>query len=219
MHTPKLTFLAPFMAMILMGALFSGGCALAPSLNETSTESAQGQSQSPSQSIDPEQLNKVKNTPPVTPADDDRYKLPLAQNRALTVFIDTQTFEYVEDGRVLVSGPISSGTAKHPTPTGDYRVMSKDIDKRSGKYTNEINEPTPMPYSMQFRGPYFVHEGWVPGYPDSHGCVRLRYEDARLLFDRMQLGDPVLVKRSGAARLVSAPSPSLWSRLLSFWRS
>ena len=217
MHNPRQTFLAPFMALILLGALFNGGCALAPSLKDTPPESAQGQSQG--QSIDPEQLNKVKNTPPVKPADDDRYKRPLAQSRALTIFIDTQTFEYVEDGRVLVSGPISSGTAKHPTPTGDYRVLSKDIDKRSGKYTNEINEPTPMPYSMQFRGPYFVHEGWVPGYPDSHGCVRLRYEDARLLFDRMQLGDPVLVKRSGAARLVIAPSPSVWSRLLSLWRS
>lgn len=39
-----------------------------------------------------------------------------------------------------------------------------------------------MPYSLQSSGPHFVHEGWVPAYPDSHGCVRLRYEDARLLF-------------------------------------
>ena len=61
------------------------------------------------------------------------------------------------------------------------------MEKRSGKYTNDFNVPTPMPYPLQFRGPYFVHEGWVPGYPDSHGCVRLRYEDARLLFERMQI--------------------------------
>jgi hypothetical protein len=77
-----------------------------------------------------------------------------------------------------------------------------------------------MPYSLQFRGPYFVHEGWVPGYADSHGCVRLRYEDARLLFDRIQLGDRIAVKRSGAARvanrdLANPPPPSFWSQLFS----
>jgi lipoprotein-anchoring transpeptidase ErfK/SrfK len=137
----------------------------------------------------------------------------------LTVFIGSQTFEYVEDGRVLLSGPISSGTAKHPTPTGEYRVLSKQIDKRSGKYTNDFNDPTPMPYSLQFHGPYFVHEGWVSGHPDSHGCVRLRYEDARLLFERMQLGDPIRIKRSGVAQLDSARSRNLWSSLLSLFRS
>jgi lipoprotein-anchoring transpeptidase ErfK/SrfK len=57
-----------------------------------------------------------------------------------------------------------------------------------------------MPYSLQFYGPYFIHEGYMPGHPDSHGCVRLHYEDARLLFDRMRIGDPVLVKKAGSAR-------------------
>jgi lipoprotein-anchoring transpeptidase ErfK/SrfK len=215
MPNTRPTFPAPFMALILLGALLSGGCAIVPSLTDTPAESAQTESGQ----VDPEQLARVKNTPPVKPEDDHRYALSPAQSRGLTVFIDSQTFEYTEDGQVLVSGPVSSGTAKHPTPTGDYRVLSKDVDKRSGKYTNEINEPTPMPYSLQFRGPYFVHEGWVPGYPDSHGCVRLRYEDARLLFDRMQLGDPVLIRQAGVARLAVVEEPSLWSRLLSLFRS
>jgi lipoprotein-anchoring transpeptidase ErfK/SrfK len=57
-----------------------------------------------------------------------------------------------------------------------------------------------MPYSLQFTGPYFVHEGWVPGRPDSHGCVRLHYEDAKLLFSRMRVGDRILVKGTGTAR-------------------
>jgi lipoprotein-anchoring transpeptidase ErfK/SrfK len=215
MPDPRQTLGLPIMAVILMGALFSGGCALEPSLSDAAAESGQNENEP----VDPEQLQLVKNTPPVKPADDHRYELPPAQSRALTVFIRSQTFEYVEDGRVVLSGPISSGTAKHPTPTGKYRVLSKQIDKRSGKYTNDFNEPTPMPYSLQFDGPYFVHEGWVSGHPDSHGCVRLRYEDARLLFERMQLGDPVLIKRSGVAPLDSARSPSLRSRLLSLFRS
>ena len=97
----------------------------------------------------------------------------------------------------MASGRVSTGTPEHPTPTGDFRVLSKDINKRSGKYTNYFDENTPMPYSLQFTGPYFVHEGWVPGHPDSHGCVRLHYEDAKFLFSRMKVGDRILVKGKG----------------------
>jgi lipoprotein-anchoring transpeptidase ErfK/SrfK len=136
----------------------------------------------------------------VKPEHDLRYRLPAGQRRALTIFIGSQTFEYVEDGQVFLSGRVSSGTAAHPTPKGEFRVLNKDINKRSGKYTNGLDENTPMPYSLQFSGPYFVHEGWVPGYADSHGCVRLDYEDARLLYDRIRVGDPVTIKAAGAAR-------------------
>jgi len=92
---------------------------------------------------------------------------------------------------------ISSGTAEHPTPTGRFKVLRKEKNKVSHSYTNALNMPTPMPYSMQFQGPYFIHEGWVPGYPDSHGCVRLHYEDARFLFKRMRRGDKILIGGSG----------------------
>jgi lipoprotein-anchoring transpeptidase ErfK/SrfK len=136
----------------------------------------------------------------VRPQDDSRYGRPPARSRALTIFLGSQTFEYVEDGRVFASGEISSGTAQHPTPAGNFRVLSKDENKRSGKYTNYFDQNTPMPYSLQFYGPYFVHEGWVPGHADSHGCVRLHYEDARLLFARMKVGDPIRVKHKGRAR-------------------
>ena len=207
--------LFPLVSALLVAALFSGGCALQPTVSDAKGGPAQGESGV----VDPKLVEMVKTKPPVKPEEDHRYQLPLGQNRALTVFIDTQTFEYLEDGRPLVSGPVSTGNAKHPTPTGEYRILSKDIDKRSGKYTNDFNVPTPMPYSLQFRGPYFIHEGWVPGYPDSHGCVRLRYEDARLLFGRMQIGDPIAIKPSGAARLVELEPPSFWSRIGALFRS
>jgi lipoprotein-anchoring transpeptidase ErfK/SrfK len=136
----------------------------------------------------------------VRPQDDARYGLPPARSRALTIFLGSQTFEYVEDGRVFASGEVSSGSASHPTPSGNFRVLSKDENKRSGKYTNYFDENTPMPYSLQFHGPYFVHEGWLPGHADSHGCVRLHYEDARLLFARIKVGDAIRVKKNGRAR-------------------
>lgn len=146
----------------------------------------------------------------VKPEKDPRYHLPPAENRALNIYLGSQTFEYLEDGQVFVSGQVSTGTPQHPTPAGNFRVLSKDIDKRSGKYTNFFNENTPMPYSLQFYGPYFVHEGWVPGHPDSHGCVRLHYEDARLIYDRIRIGDPVRVKAQGEAQsaaVMTEPTP------------
>jgi len=150
---------------------------------------------------EPDQAPKPRRRPNLTPPEKDpRYQLPRAQSRALTIFLDTQTFEYVEDGQVFASGEVTTGEAKYPTPAGNFRVLSKDIDKRSGSYTNYYDQPTPMPYSLQFYGPYFVHEGYMAGQPSSHGCVRLDYENARLLFDRMRVGDPIVVKKSGSAR-------------------
>lgn len=143
------------------------------------------------------------------PENDLRYSLPQAVKRALTIFLGSQTFEYVEDDRVVASGKVSTGTREHPTPAGSFRVLSKDENKRSGKYTNYFDENTPMPYSLQFHGPYFVHEGWVPGYADSHGCVRLHYEDARLIYARIKIGDPIVVQREGAAR-PPTPWPDLF---------
>jgi hypothetical protein len=113
--------------------------------------------------------------------------------RQLTIRLKSQRFEYIEGGELVRVGEISSGSAEHPTPKGSFRVLSKEEDKRSRSYTNYFNQPTPMPYALQFYGPYFVHEGWLPGHADSHGCVRLHYEDAKFVFERIRVGDRVAV--------------------------
>jgi lipoprotein-anchoring transpeptidase ErfK/SrfK len=118
-----------------------------------------------------------------------------AQRRSLTISLGAQEFEYKEDDRLVRAGPISSGASGSPTPTGRFQVLSKDKDKISSRYTNQLGMQAWMPYSIQFHGHYFLHEGWLPGYPDSHGCVRVGEKDARFLFERMQIGDRVLVER------------------------
>lgn len=181
----------------LLLPLLAAGCATEPEYAIDQPAPEPGAAESPAA---PTANATPTANPLVKPENDLRYRLPPAKSRGLTIFLGSQTFEYVEDNRVVISGPISSGNAEHPTPTGDFRVLSKDIDKRSGKYTNYFNDNTPMPYSLQFTGPYFVHEGWVPGYADSHGCVRLHYENAKLLFSRIKVGDRILVKAQGSAR-------------------
>jgi lipoprotein-anchoring transpeptidase ErfK/SrfK len=121
--------------------------------------------------------------------------LPEADSRALQFSLGSQTFNYMEDGEVVVTGPIASGKASSPTPTGKFRVLSKNKDKESSRYDNEVGTPAWMPYSMQFYGNYFLHEGYLPGHAASHGCIRLGHDHARLLFERMKIGDRVVVSK------------------------
>lgn len=115
------------------------------------------------------------------------------RERRLTIFLDSQVFQYSEDGMLARHGPISSGSPEHPTPSGNFKILSKDKNKRSSSYTNYFNQNTPMPYSLQFSGPYYVHEGYLPGNAASHGCVRLSYQDAKFLFERTRVGDAIVV--------------------------
>jgi hypothetical protein len=113
--------------------------------------------------------------------------------RQLTIHLDSQTFEYSEGGVVVHTGAVTSGSVEHPTPLGIYSVLTKQRDKRSGSYTNYFDMPTPMPYALQFSGPFYVHEGWIAAQPESHGCVRLHREDARFIYERMRVGDRIAV--------------------------
>ncbi|UHD14858.1 L,D-transpeptidase [Thiocapsa bogorovii] len=113
--------------------------------------------------------------------------------RSLTIQIGSQSFIYAEDDQVVRTGPISSGREGYGTPRGTFSVLSKQKDKVSSRYTNQLGMQAWMPYSIQFYGHYFLHEGWLPGYPDSHGCVRVGEKDARFLFERMKIGDLVSV--------------------------
>jgi len=129
----------------------------------------------------------------VVPPPPDPESLPAAEKRQLDLVLGSQTFNYFEDDQLVWSGKISTGAAEHPTPRGNFRVQAKNRHKRSGSYTNYFDRPTPMPYALQFLGPYWVHEGYVPNEPASHGCVRLRYEDAKFVYARIKVGDAINV--------------------------
>jgi lipoprotein-anchoring transpeptidase ErfK/SrfK len=129
----------------------------------------------------------------VFPPPPDPQALPIADQRQLKILLGDKRFEYYEDDALVWAGKISAGRPGKETPKGDFRVTAKDINKRSGSYTNYFNWPTPMPYALQFSGPYWVHEGYVPNEHSSAGCVRLRHEDAKFVYARMRIGDPVSV--------------------------
>ncbi|WP_294343814.1 L,D-transpeptidase [Prosthecochloris sp.] len=108
--------------------------------------------------------------------------------REVRVFLDTQYFGAYENGALLFWGPISSGRKSNPTWPGEFFVNYKQRHKRSIKYNN-----APMPYSINYDGPYFIHQQALPGHPASRGCVRLLEADAKKLFSWMKVGDSVTV--------------------------
>lgn len=100
---------------------------------------------------------------------------------------------YDEQGELLWWGPLSSGTGKCSaalggckTPTGAFRINQKqDIDCISKEFPirpDGDNGGAEMPFCMHFYRGYALHGSYsVPGYRDSHGCVRMFIEDAQWL--------------------------------------
>lgn len=89
---------------------------------------------------------------------------------------------------------VSTGRRGFGTPAGKFSALSKARHRVSRKYNN-----APMPFAVQIWGGYFIHGSpSVPGWPASHGCVRMPLEGrnpASLLFNWIQVGTKVTVTR------------------------
>ncbi|MCD6412119.1 L,D-transpeptidase family protein [bacterium] len=106
--------------------------------------------------------------------------------RVVVFFLDIQYFGAYEKGKLILWGPISSGK-RNSTPQGKFYVRWKSKNYFSRKYKRE------MPYAVNFFKGYFFHQQALPGYPASHGCIRLLHQDAKKLFYWIKIGDPVII--------------------------
>jgi hypothetical protein len=99
-----------------------------------------------------------------------------------------RAFAYRNGVRIGAS-TISSGKPGKKTPTGVFQILQKNKDHKSNLYNS-----APMPYMQRLTWDGIaLHAGNLPGYPASHGCVRLPYEFARLLFETTTMGMTVVV--------------------------
>ncbi|MBV9274176.1 MAG: L,D-transpeptidase family protein [Verrucomicrobia bacterium] len=120
-------------------------------------------------------------------------------------------------GRVVLTAPISTGREGYDTRPGRYRIIQKDVDHRSSIYgeyvqggvvikadANVKKDPkprgaefigAPMPYFLRIYGGVGLHEGELPGYPASHGCIRMPGSKAKRFFAAVDVGTPVKVIR------------------------
>jgi L,D-transpeptidase catalytic domain len=109
----------------------------------------------------------------------------------LVVSIDTQTVTLFSNGVRVAQGPVSTGVPGHPTPMGVFSVIEKDRYHHSNLYSN-----APMPYMQRITwSGVALHEGVLPGYPASHGCIRMSRDFAQKLWRVTKLGVRVIVAR------------------------
>jgi lipoprotein-anchoring transpeptidase ErfK/SrfK len=115
------------------------------------------------------------------------------------------------------SSRISSGREGHRTPVGHFQVIRKDLDHRSSLYGNYVDDSgrvvkanvdsrkdskpprshfigASMPFFVEFSPGYGLHQGYLPGVPASHGCIRMPYWKARQFFEAAQIGTSVTVR-------------------------
>ena len=117
--------------------------------------------------------------------------------------------------QVVIDSPISSGKRGHTSPSGHFSVLEKDPDHRSSIYGDYVDRSgrvvragvsaridaapsgthfvgAPMTWFMRLTDEGVgMHVGFLPGYPASHGCIRMPSNGAKLFYDRVKVGTPV----------------------------
>lgn len=103
--------------------------------------------------------------------------------------IPEQVAYVYRDGIRIARSSISTGRPGHPTPTGVFTILEKEP-----RHTSSIYKGAEMPYMERITwGGIALHAGDLPGYPDSHGCVRLPLEFSKLLFGVTMRGATVVI--------------------------
>ena len=128
---------------------------------------------------------------------------------------EQRAYFYKGDQLVGVS-QISAGREGYNTPSGNYKIIQKDQNHASSLYGDYVDatgnvikkdvdvtkdpkppgaifKGAPMPYFMRITGGVGMHQGYLPGYPASHGCIRIPGKMAVVFFNNVELGTPVQV--------------------------
>lgn len=148
----------------------------------------------------------------------------------IVVSISEQHAYFYKGKNLVGESTVSTGKPGFGTPPGSYTVLSKDATHVStvfGDYVDEFGDvvksnidsrkdPRPpgshydgarMPFAMFFRSGYAMHQGYVPPYAASHGCIRVPQGMAETFFENAPVGTPVIVKQEAVMHSVSVPPP------------
>jgi lipoprotein-anchoring transpeptidase ErfK/SrfK len=152
----------------------------------------------------------------------DREKgLPAKKTDSLVVIhidLGEQKARLIESGQVVYEAPISSGKPGDATPSGVFSVTEKKRFHRSNLYgsirkknglvekkfvdirkvdlAGRVFEGAPMNYFLRINGAIGIHaSNFVPDYPASNGCIRLRPVDAEVFYSRANIGTVVSIDK------------------------
>ena len=135
----------------------------------------------------------------------------------IEVHLDQQKAYLLKDSIVVGISPVSTGREGHNTPAGTYHIIGKDLNHRSSLYGAYVingkilragvdiqNDPiplgakfvgAPMPYYLQIAPSYGLHAGYLPGYPASHGCIRMPEAWAKRFYYCSHIGTLLIIYR------------------------
>ena len=136
---------------------------------------------------------------------------------SIAIILSEQRAHFFKGKTEVGQAVISSGKKGFETPTGDFKVIQRDRNHFSNLYGEFVDETgevvqrnvdvskqqppegasfqgAKMPFFLRFHGGTGMHAGRLPGYPASHGCVRLPRFMAEHFFEHAPIGTPVTVK-------------------------
>ncbi len=139
-------------------------------------------------------------------------------NSYIVVDLKRQVAQFYRGGHVIGVAAISSGTEMRATPSGKYKILEKHKDHVSSLYGsiedgagNVVNNdatprtpvpsgcryvPAPMTYFMRLTNDGVgMHQGYLPGYPASHGCIRMDRNIVPRFYENATVGMTVHVIR------------------------
>lgn len=120
----------------------------------------------------------------------------------LVISLPEQLLHVYRNGVRIGVSTVSTGKAGHETPTGVFSILQKRKEHYSNLYNN-----APMPYMQRLTWDGIaLHAGSLPGYPASHGCVRLPFDFSQKLYGVTANGMTVVVaNESSHSPAVSSP--------------
>jgi lipoprotein-anchoring transpeptidase ErfK/SrfK len=134
---------------------------------------------------------------------------------SVEIDLEQQTAYLIRGRRIVLASEISTGRSGHLTENGSFQIIEKERNHFSSLYGKIVDRngrtvvadadadmavprggkfiPAPMRYFMRFHDAIGMHAGYLPGYPASHGCVRMPEQNAIVFFNAVEAGTPVHV--------------------------
>ena len=132
-----------------------------------------------------------KKQKPAKAPDESIVNVDNKQPMIVVVSIGQQKVDVYRGTSLATTSAVSTGTAQHPTFIGAFSIMQKARWHHSNIYSGA---PMPWMNRLTWSGTA-MHAGVVPGYPASHGCIRLTYAFAPKFFQMSSVGDNVITSR------------------------
>jgi hypothetical protein len=136
----------------------------------------------------------------------------LQASKIIKIDLTKQKLYAMENKKVVFIGNVSTGMRDYRTPRGLFRIIEKDRYHVSNLYPEPFGGAK-MPYMLRLTNSGIaIHQGELPGYPASHGCIRVSKKTAKRLWRWAKLG--TLVKIYGNASLYGKKSSKYYAKKL-----